>query len=104
MRTSVMTHPAGVRGSVSALGGPASLDNAVAHSTWSRAADEGVAPAEIEALQAFLPAGRVHQTQLDALEMLRVMRERFAGPASPKQVRWHFEHTDAWEYLRSGAG
>jgi len=66
------------------------------------ASREGVAPADVEGLQAFLPAGRVNQKRLDAVEMLRLMRERFAGPTEPKRVRWRFEHTDAWEYLRAG--
>jgi hypothetical protein len=69
----------------------------------SRAAEEGAPPAEIEALQAFLPNGRVNQKRLDALEMLRLLRERFAGAAAPKRVDWHFEHTDAWEHIRESA-
>ena len=68
-----------------------------------RAAREGVPPADVEALRAFLPAGQVNQKHLDAIALLRVMRERFAEPAPPKQVRWHFEHTDAWEYIRTRA-
>jgi hypothetical protein len=68
----------------------------------SGAAREGVPLADVEGLRAFLSTGRVNQKQLDAVEMLRVMRERFAGVTEPKRVRWHFEHTDAWEYLRAG--
>lgn len=66
------------------------------------ASREGVATADVGGLQAFLPEGRVNRKRLDALEMLRVMRERFAGDVEPKRVRWRFEHTDAWEYLRAG--
>lgn len=70
---------------------------------FSRAAEEGVPAAEIEALRAFLPEGRVDQKRLDALALLRVMRERFAGGAEPKRVRYHFEPTDAWEEVRANA-
>lgn len=68
-----------------------------------RAAREGVPPADVESLRAFLLEGQVNQKRLDALALLRVMRERFAAPAPPKQVRWHFEHTDAWEHIRAQA-
>jgi hypothetical protein len=69
----------------------------------SQAARGGVAAGEIEALQAFLPRGRVNQKRLDAIAMLRVMRERCSGEVAPKRVRWHFRHTDAWEFIRSNA-
>jgi hypothetical protein len=69
----------------------------------SCAAKEGVAPAVIEALQIFLREGRVNQKRLDALALLRALRERFAGPVAPKRVDWHFEATDAWEYIRANA-
>jgi hypothetical protein len=68
-----------------------------------RAEREGLAPAELQALRAFLPAGRVDQKRLDALALLRVMRERFGDGAEPKQVRYHFERTDAWEHIRAQA-
>jgi len=67
------------------------------------AAEEGVASADLEALQAFLPHGRVDQKRHDALALLRVMRERFAGGVEPKRVRYHFEPTDAWEHIRESA-
>jgi hypothetical protein len=68
-----------------------------------RAAAEGLPPEHLEALQAFLPQGRVDQKRLDALALLGVMRERFAGGAEPKRVRYHFEPTDAWETIRERA-
>jgi hypothetical protein len=70
----------------------------------ARAAEEGVGPGEIEALRAFLRSGRVDQKRLDALALLRMLRERFAGGAEPKRVRYHFEPTDAWGQLREQAG
>jgi hypothetical protein len=69
----------------------------------ARAAEESVPPGEIEALQVFLRSGRVDQKQLDALALLRGMRERFAVGAEPKRVRFHFEPTDAWEHIRESA-
>ena len=51
-------------------------------------------------MRAFLVEGRVNQKRLDAIAMLRSMKERFARDPSPKQVRWHFEHTDSWETVR----
>jgi hypothetical protein len=67
------------------------------------AAEQGISPAHLDALRAFLPQGRVDQKRLDALALMRVMRERFAGGVEPKRVRYHFEPTDAWEHLREGA-
>ncbi|RKH60851.1 TfuA-like protein [Corallococcus llansteffanensis] len=69
----------------------------------SLAEAEGVASAEVEALRAFLPTGRVNPKRQDALELLRILRERTAQGLEPKQVRWHFERTDAWEYIRANA-
>ncbi|AUX45898.1 hypothetical protein SOCE26_073980 [Sorangium cellulosum] len=68
-----------------------------------RAAQEGLPPAQIEALRAFLPEGRVDQKRADALALLQVLRERFEGGSKPKQVRYHFEPTDAWELIRDHA-
>jgi hypothetical protein len=69
----------------------------------SSAAEEGLASTELKAFQVFLKESSVNQKRLDALAMLRLMRERFAGPSEPKKVSWHFEHTDAWEYIRTSS-
>jgi hypothetical protein len=69
----------------------------------ARAAREGVPAPELEALRAWLPRGRVDQKRRDALAMLRAMRERLAEGLAPKQVHYHFEHTDAWEEVRRRA-
>lgn len=61
----------------------------------------GIDPGELGALKAFLPRGRVNQKREDALAMLRHMRARFEESQAPKRVRYAFEHTDAWEYIRS---
>lgn len=68
-----------------------------------QAAEHGVPPAHIASLRAFLPQGRVDQKRIDALALLRVLRERFARGAEPKQVHYHFETTDAWEHIRERA-
>lgn len=64
----------------------------------------GLPPAELDALSAFLPAGRVDQKRLDALSMLRAMRARLAAGLTPKQVSYRFQHTEAWEHARRAAG
>lgn len=69
----------------------------------SRAAREGVPASKLKALRDWLPTGRVDQKRLDALAMLRTLRERLAEGLAPKQVRYHFEHTDAWEEVRRRA-
>jgi hypothetical protein len=70
---------------------------------FRRAEEEGLPIAQIAALRAFLPDGRVDQKRVDALALLQVLRERFAAGAEPKQVRYHFEPTDAWELIRERA-
>ncbi|TKD03365.1 TfuA-like protein [Polyangium fumosum] len=86
---------------------------AIAHATFYpdrcyplllwQAANDGLPVEHLEALKAFLPKGRVDRKRLDAIALLRVMGERFAGEAAPKQVRYHFNPTDAWECIRTRA-
>lgn len=60
----------------------------------------GLASAELQQLCEFLDAGgRVDQKRLDALALLEALRARVAEGIAPKQVRYRFEHTDAWEEL-----
>ncbi|AUX32175.1 MULTISPECIES: TfuA-like protein [Sorangium] len=79
-----------------------------AERTWphllQRGLAEGLPKGEVDALLAFLPAGRVNQKRLDAIAMLRAMRARLEAGAEPKQVRYHFQHTEAWEQARRAAG
>jgi hypothetical protein len=63
-----------------------------------------VADAELEALAAWLPTGRVDQKRLDALAMLRSMREHLASNPRPKRVRYTFERTVWWEHATITAG
>ncbi|WP_437941800.1 TfuA-like protein [Sorangium sp. So ce341] len=69
-----------------------------------RALGEGLPKEQVESLLAFLPAGRLNQKRLDAIAMLRVMRARFETGAGPKEVRYQFQHTEAWEQARRAAG
>ena len=69
----------------------------------ARGAAEGLPEAELGALQAWLPGGRMDQKRLDALAMLRAMREGLAGGLPPKEVSFTFEHTDAWERIQAAA-
>ncbi|KYG02992.1 hypothetical protein BE21_53765 [Sorangium cellulosum] len=65
-----------------------------------RAEEEGVPREQTTALREFLRDGRVDQKRSDALALLEVLRGRFTGAVEPKQVRYHFESTDAWELIR----
>lgn len=61
----------------------------------ARAAD--VAEAQLAALQAWLPAGRVNQKRADALAMLEAMRNFLAGDPAPAKAGFCFEHTTLWD-------
>ncbi|WP_394830089.1 hypothetical protein LVJ94_26635 [Pendulispora rubella] len=65
-----------------------------------QASEAGWPRADLEAFRAFLPGGRVDQKRLDALAMLRAMRAHLTERPGPKEVRYTFEHTDAFEYAR----
>lgn len=71
--------------------------------TWPRilgpagAAAGAAAAEELAALGAALPAARVNQKRLDALEMLRAMHRLIDEGAAPFSPGFPFEHTDAWE-------
>jgi hypothetical protein len=56
-------------------------------------------------LRAWLPEHRVAQKRLDALELLRTLRELAeAGPPEPFEAGFRFEDTDAWDQLSRRAG
>lgn len=63
----------------------------------ARAAAGGGDLRGLEALERWLPAGRVDQKRRDALEMIEVMRARRAEHPGPLQVDFAFQHTDIWE-------
>ena len=68
-----------------------------------RAADAGLPGPELELLRSWLPQNQVDQKRNDALEMLRVMRERVKSGPPPKRVRFCFEHTEMWDHARRTA-
>lgn len=63
----------------------------------------GADPQQLASLCAFLPRGRVDQKRLDAIALLERLRAMRDAPPPPKQVRYFFSHTDAWEAIRRRA-
>lgn len=59
---------------------------------------------DLDALRAWLPAGRVDQKRLDALEMLREMRAAMENGLQPLVVDYKFENTVVWNSLVNSAG
>ena len=57
----------------------------------------GLPGAEIAALEAWLPTGRVDQKRADALAMLEAMREFLAGDPPPPAPDWRFAPTSLWQ-------
>lgn len=66
----------------------------------SEAEMSGVPAPELDALRSWLPAGRIDQKRLDAVAMLRAIRERVDAGLSPKRTGFHFEYTDFWDRAR----
>jgi hypothetical protein len=52
---------------------------------------------ELAALRGWLPRGRVDQKKIDALELLQRLDELNLSSGPRKEVRYRFEHTDAWQ-------
>ncbi|HJU64129.1 MAG TPA: TfuA-like protein, partial [Gemmatimonadaceae bacterium] len=73
-------------------------------SILERAVRSAVPASELEALQIWLPAGRVNQKREDALAMLRRMRVHLRAGSGRKRVPWTFEHTDTWDEVTCQAG
>lgn len=67
---------------------------------FSRALERGIGAGELDRLRDFIGTAKVNQKRLDALRLLEVMRDRFSTEVAPKQVRYHFSHTDAWQAIR----
>src|SRR5207244_1996778 len=62
-----------------------------------------VAEAELAALAAWLPGGRIDQKGRDARALLAHVAARREADPAPKAVRFRFQHTDAWEEARRQA-
>lgn len=65
----------------------------------------GLPEGPLARLRAWLPEHRVAQKRLDALELLRTLRDLTeAGPPEPFEAGFRFEPTDAWEQLSRRSG
>ncbi|HZF08359.1 MAG TPA: TfuA-like protein [Thermoanaerobaculia bacterium] len=62
-----------------------------------------VPEADLAALAAWLPGGRVDQKGRDARALLAHVAARREVDPAPKMVRFRFQHTDAWEEARRQA-
>lgn len=65
-----------------------------------RGREAGLDEAVLDACRRFVAGGRVDQKRLDALGLLRTLRARLEAGLAPKQTRYAFAHTDAWEHIR----
>jgi len=54
-------------------------------------------PAEVKALEVWLPAGQVKRKRQDALEMLATIRDFMATDPPPFQAKFSFERTEVWD-------
>ncbi|WP_243368811.1 TfuA-like protein [Microvirga solisilvae] len=72
-----------------------------AHRNWADlvayARSTGCDASEIEALEAWLPTGRINLKRHDALEMLVAIRDFIATDPPPFLPRYNFERTEVWE-------
>ncbi|OJT16271.1 hypothetical protein BO221_50890 [Archangium sp. Cb G35] len=66
----------------------------------TRAQEAGLDAAGREAIRHFVAEHRVDQKQLDARALLRTLRARLEAGLPPKETRYPFAHTDAWEHIR----
>jgi hypothetical protein len=67
-----------------------------------RAGAAGLPAAELEALRAWLPRGRVDQKRLDALAMLTAIRGFLAGDPRPARVAYALQRSDMWRRATEG--
>ena len=59
--------------------------------------------AELDALQRWLPAGRIDRQAADAVAMLREMGSFLAADPAPQEVSWSMANTAMWEVARRRA-
>lgn len=62
-----------------------------------QASARGLPDAELEALRAWLPGGRIDQKRADALALLEGLRAFLASDPGPKRVDYNFEWTEPWD-------
>ncbi|MGH8664432.1 MAG: TfuA-like protein [Burkholderiales bacterium] len=53
--------------------------------------------AELDALEAFLPHGRIDQKRADAIELIEALRAFRASDPEPGRAHFRFEHTTLWD-------
>jgi len=70
---------------------------------FTRAAQLDLSHDVLIRLANWLPSGQIDQKRLDALEMLKAMRQHLMEGVSPLQVSYQFAHTFAWENARQRA-
>jgi hypothetical protein len=68
------------------------------------AGSPAIPAAELAALAAWLPGGRIDQKRADAQALLAHLAERREADPGPQRVSFRFQHTDAWEEARRHAG
>lgn len=63
----------------------------------ARGAEEALPATELDALRAWLPAGRVNQKRDDAVAMLVAIGELLASDPGPQRVDYVFEPSEMWQ-------
>ena len=61
-----------------------------------RARSQGLAAADVDAFERWLPGGRVNQKRLDAVMMVAEMRDFLASDPPPARAGFTFENTTLW--------
>ncbi|RKH21376.1 hypothetical protein D7X74_01465 [Corallococcus sp. CA047B] len=67
---------------------------------FKRGQEAGLDEEGLAACRRFVAENRVDQKQLDGLCLLRTLRAKLEAGLPPKQTRYPFSHTDAWEHIR----
>lgn len=67
---------------------------------FQQARETGLDAAGLDAVHRFVTEHRVDQKRLDALALLGTLRARLEAGLPPKETRYSFSHTDAWEHVR----
>jgi hypothetical protein len=68
-----------------------------------RGREAGLPEQELDRLRGGLLSGRVERKKQDAIALLRTIRGRIEAGLCPKEVRYHFQHTDAWDFIADKA-
>jgi hypothetical protein len=64
------------------------------------ATGQGLAPEPLRRLANWLPAGKIDQKRVDAVNLLQAVTAHLARGVIPMQVSYQFAHTFAWEEAR----